>query len=171
MSVRTPGFIAVVLALVALPGGAALAADQSVDVQDNAFVPPTVTIAPGDSVTWTQSGSNPHSVTAEDDSFDSHPNCPPVCMDSGDEFSHMFDEPGEYGYFCKIHGAPGEGMSGTVIVQAADPPNDPPPDQLDDDSAAHDDEALPRTGGGALAVVGVLVFAAGVFAFRRRGKD
>lgn len=108
-------------------------------MRDNSFVPATVTVTAGDTVTWTQSGANPHSVTADDGSFDSHPNCLPACMSQGDTFSHTFEEPGEFGYHCKVHGAPGEGMAGTVVVEAAgDQPEEEPeqePDTTDEPAA------------------------------------
>lgn len=72
-------------------------------------------------MTWTQTGSLPHSVTADDGSFDSHPDCASGdCMQNGDTFSQSFSEPGEYAYYCRVHGGPGGvGMSGTVVVTAA----------------------------------------------------
>ena len=128
---RTPGTVVMVACAVVLGAGAAGAQDAGVDVQDNSFAPDTVTVTPGDTVTWTQSGSNPHSVTADDGSFDSSENCPPVCMRNGDSFEHTFDEAGEFGYHCKIHGSPGQGMSGTVVVEAAGEPGDDQPDSND----------------------------------------
>ena len=146
MAVRVRGLVGIVAATAVLSSGVAVAQDHGVDVQDNDFAPATVTITAGDRVTWTQSGSNPHSVTADDDSFDSHPNCPPVCMGNGDEYSQTFEQPGEYGYYCKIHGAPGGGMSGTVVVQAsgdgkdpADEPDEPDREQDDADGGSADE--------------------------------
>lgn len=100
----------------------------SVDVQDNQFVEPDIVVTAGDTVQWTQSGSNPHSVTADDGSFDSHPDCNSFgdaaggnCMSNGDTYSQTFESEGEIAYYCKIHGAPGgQGMAGTIVVQTAD---------------------------------------------------
>jgi hypothetical protein len=62
-------------------------------------------------VVWTQEGQLPHTVTADDGSFDSGE------MGQGDTYSRTFQQPGSYPYYCTFHGAPGgEGMSGTVIV-------------------------------------------------------
>ena len=90
-----------------------------VSIEDNEFVNATVTIAAGGTVTWLHDGSNPHTVTADDEEFDSSPSCganplPLVsdCLEAGDSFSWTFDEPGSYTYHCKVHG----GMTGTVIV-------------------------------------------------------
>lgn len=110
--------VVLLFAVVAAP---AYGADHPVDVQDNEFVPAEIEVTEGDRVVWTQSGSNPHSVTSDDgEEFDSHPNCFPMCMQQGQSFEHTFDDPGEYPYYCRVHGGPGgSGMSGVVTVQAA----------------------------------------------------
>ena len=92
-----------------------------VSIEDDEFVNATVTIAAGGTVTWTHNGDNPHTVTADDGSFDSSPDCgsdipllPPAgCMENGETFSWTFMEPGTYTYHCKVH----DGMTGTVVVQ------------------------------------------------------
>lgn len=100
--------------------GAAAQEGGAVDVVDVAFEPANLTVEAGTTVTWTQTGSLPHTVTADDGSFDSHPDCPGDCMGAGDTFSMTFDTPGEIPYFCKIHGGPGGvGMAGVITVQAA----------------------------------------------------
>lgn len=81
------------------------------DVADNSFPDGTFTIRAGDTVVWTHRGSNLHSVTSPG-SFDSHPNCPPVCMLAGQTFSHTFDTAGTFEYVCKIHAS----MTGTITV-------------------------------------------------------
>lgn len=40
-------------------------ASTAVSIVDNAFNPPTVSIAPGNSVTWTNNGNNQHTVTSK----------------------------------------------------------------------------------------------------------
>lgn len=97
-----------------------------IDVQDNAFAPADLTIQVGDTVRWTQSGANPHTVTDADGSFDSHPDCQTFldaqlgdCMASGDTFEHTFASVDEVTYFCRLHGdAAGSGMAGTLSVLA-----------------------------------------------------
>jgi LPXTG-motif cell wall-anchored protein len=103
-----------------LSAGPALAA--SVSVADFRFAPGTVTIQTGQSVTWTSSGPSPHTVTADDSSFDSGN------LNPGQSFSHTFAVAGTYHYHCQYHVA--QGMVGTVIVQAATttpPPSSSPP--------------------------------------------
>jgi plastocyanin len=94
-------------------------ASSAVEIQDNRYVAPTITITAGDTVTWTETGVGTHSVTADDGSFDSSPACPTSCLGNGSTFSHTFGTPGTYRYYCHIHGGPGGvGMSGVVTVVA-----------------------------------------------------
>jgi plastocyanin len=94
-------------------------ATADVSIEGSQFVPSDVTISVGGTVTWTHNdGSTAHTVTADDGSFDSSPNCsPPLtaigdCMTAGDTFSATFATAGEYTYHCKVHSS----MSGTVRV-------------------------------------------------------
>ncbi len=115
---------AAIVAALTLPGSTANAATQNVTVSDTlAFIDATsstgtTTITAGDTVHWTWTGSLPHSVTADDGSFDS-------AVHSGGSFpfDQPFNTPGSYAYHCQIHGgAGGVGMSGTIVVQAAATP-------------------------------------------------
>jgi plastocyanin len=84
-------------------------------------------------VTWQwETGSvRPHNVEDDKGTFNSHPGC-------GDEgfyglgtgfascgftaataFTQTFRKPGTYRYHCAIHGGPGQGMAGIVVVKAA----------------------------------------------------
>lgn len=110
-------------ALLLLTSPAAAQSTVEVDIQDSNFAPADVTVEVGDTVMWTQTGMLPHSVTADDGAFDSSPDCAggSECMVEGDTFSFTFDEPGEYAYYCRVHGGPGGvGMAGVVTVTAAD---------------------------------------------------
>jgi plastocyanin len=90
----------------------------TVDVVDSAFEPAEVTIKVGETVVRMQRGGLPHSVTADDGSFDSHPNCPPACMSPGQQYPRTFTQPGTFRYYCKVHGGPGgSGMAGVVTVE------------------------------------------------------
>ena len=74
-----------------------------------AFTPPSVTIAAGETLQWVFQDANPHTVTADDDSFTS----PKGGLANGKTYSHAFDKPGTYRYHCFIHPQ----MLGTVVVQ------------------------------------------------------
>lgn len=91
----------------------AQATQAQVSAVDNEFLPRTITINAGDTVVWTNNGQLPHTVTADDGSFDSG------LFFSGQTFSLTFDTPGTFPYHCTLHGAPGGvGMAGVVVVQA-----------------------------------------------------
>ena len=80
----------------------------------------TTTITAGDMVLWTWDGAIPHSVTADDASFDSNP---PNGSQSSGTFSRTFSTPGTYKYYCRIHSTPGgTAMNGTIVVQAVATP-------------------------------------------------
>jgi plastocyanin len=92
-----------------------------VTVADNEFRPPEITVVMGTEVVWTSSGAAPHSVTADDGSFDSHPECtgtdPSKCLGMGQAFRRTFATPGRFLYHCRVHGdVAGAGMSGVVVV-------------------------------------------------------
>lgn len=92
------------------------------EVVDTAFKPLELTVDAGTTVKWTQTGRQPHSVTAADDAYDSNPTCSPLrsdeCLGEGDVFTHTFEEPGTYLYYCRVHGLPdGTGMVARIIVK------------------------------------------------------
>jgi plastocyanin len=93
---------------------------RTVDVIDNAYVPPELKVTVGTEVIWTYVGPDaPHSVTATDRSFDSHPDCSAsrldACMSTvGEAFRFTFTTAGRFTYSCKIHG---ELMSGAIIIE------------------------------------------------------
>lgn len=121
-TLRTPILVAVAFCVAPVLARA----DQTVNVGPSlSFSPKTVTVAPGEIVTWTWLGS-PHSSTSDATSgpevWDSG------LLSTGATFSHTFSTPGSYPYHCVIHGAVGGiGMSGTVIVAAATPTPSPTP--------------------------------------------
>lgn len=91
--------------------GSGSGSDVMVSVIDMKFDDDTLTVKAGTTVTWTNNGDLPHTVTADDGSFDS------ATLASGGSFSFTFTQPGTYLYYCKLHGGPGRvGMSGAVIV-------------------------------------------------------
>jgi plastocyanin len=96
-------------------------AEVEISVVDFAFEPGTVSVPAGATVTWTNTGSRPHTVTADDGSFDSGR------LDPGEQFSQTFDQPGTFTYHCGFHPE----MQGTVDV--AEP----------QEQAAASDEATP----------------------------
>lgn len=99
-------------------------ASATVSAVDNRFVPQELQIDPGDSVTWTNDGRSPHTVTSEDGAFDSGQ------MSTGGTFTKNFPKEGTFYYFCRLHGASGQvGMWGVVTVGDPSPPVDPGTDK------------------------------------------
>jgi hypothetical protein len=79
-------------------------------MEDNFFDPANITVEPGTTVTWVQSGNNPHTTTSYDGLWDSGM----IEGGSGGTFSFTFEEPGTYDYFCIPHES--LGMIGSVTV-------------------------------------------------------
>ena len=110
------------VALLAALSGAALMIDASprearaqgradVAIVDVAYQPGSIKVQAGDTVTWTNTGTTPHTVTADDGSVDSGPLAP------GASFSQVFPAAGLFTYHCTIHPQ----MTGAVtITQAPD---------------------------------------------------
>lgn len=111
---------AALFAMTLAPSPAGGAQEADVIVSDNFFQPKTLTVQAGSTVLWEQQGDLPHNVTADDDSWSSHPVCSPfapgTCMQNGDTYSRAFPETGTFGYYCTLHGTPGNGMAGTIRV-------------------------------------------------------
>lgn len=81
-----------------------------------AFSPADVTIEPGTTVRWVNDVSVFHTITP-----DGHTEWSRATVNTaGDEFTHTFDTEGDFPYYCEPHGGPnGQGMSGSITVQAA----------------------------------------------------
>ena len=79
-----------------------------VEIKSYSFSPLTITIKSGDSITWTNLDSAPHTVTSDSGSeLDSE------SFSNGNSYSHTFTTAGTYEYYCNIHTS----MKGTVIVE------------------------------------------------------
>ena len=89
------------------PRGAS-AATIPVEIHGLFYHPKSVIALVGDTVTWQNGSAQPHSVTADDDSFDSG------LFDPGEGFEHLFTEQGRFDYYCTIH----RFMTGEVDVFA-----------------------------------------------------
>lgn len=80
----------------------------SITISQMRFDAPTVTVKAGGTVTWVNQEGAPHTVTATDGSFASPQ------LTAGDSFSHTFDQPGTYTYYCEVHPM----MKATIVVEA-----------------------------------------------------
>jgi len=79
-----------------------------VSMKDIKFNPGTLTIKPGQTVTWTNDDSVGHDVTGDD--FQSGD---PGGIDGGGTYSHEFKKAGTFNYVCSVH----PGMKGTIKVK------------------------------------------------------
>ena len=68
----------------------------------------------GPEVLWENRGRNDHNVLPVDETEDWGAQTEDFVP--GDEYARVFDTPGEYPYYCSIHGTTDVGMIGTVIV-------------------------------------------------------
>jgi LPXTG-motif cell wall-anchored protein len=82
------------------------AASTAVTIVDFKFKPDPIKIGVGDTITWTNEDSAPHTATANNGSFDTH------TLKKGQSGSHKFTQNATVRYTCIIH----PNMKGTVIV-------------------------------------------------------
>ncbi|WP_407543445.1 cupredoxin domain-containing protein (plasmid) [Deinococcus radiomollis] len=83
------------------------ALQQTVKIGDDFFMPSSLSVAAGTTVTWTHTGKVTHNILSVDlpgiRSADLHP---------GESYSYTFKTPGTFTYYCSYH----EGMSATITV-------------------------------------------------------
>jgi plastocyanin len=91
------------------PPPPAPAETAQVVIDNFAFSPREITVAPGTRVTWVNHDDVPHTATSsvKPRAFDSG------ALDTDDTFSFVFKAPGTYDYFCAVH----PHMTGKVIVK------------------------------------------------------
>jgi plastocyanin len=94
----------------AVQAGAQAAAIQ---IDNFHYTPPSLVVAPGTTVTWTNADDSPHTVREKDGKFKS------AALDTDDTFSQTFTASGEYEYFCSIHPY----MTGKIVVKPAGSPS------------------------------------------------
>jgi plastocyanin len=151
---------------VASAWGATSGSNREVEMRDNVFAPRIVRVAVGATIRWTNEGRSPHNVTADDGAFAS-PDLAP-----GDVFEETFSSEGAFPYFCSIHGAPGVGMSGLVLVGDAPipgaastvgPGHETPPSLPGDEVRVPQDEPTIQAAVDAAEPGGIVVISPGVY--------
>jgi amicyanin len=80
---------------------------HNIEISNFAFSPASLAIKTGDSVTWTNGDSVPHTVTS-----DSGTELSSSHLNNGQTYSHTFTAAGTYNYHCSIHPM----MKGTITV-------------------------------------------------------
>lgn len=109
--------LAAVLAIMLVPVSLspAFAADVAVTIvsgasskSTDAFSPSPVTANVGDTVTWTNKDTSPHTITSgtdgkADGKFNSSPNTSPPFINPQQTYKVTFNATGDYPYFCELH--------------------------------------------------------------------
>ena len=85
-----------------------------IQVKDNFYEPKVFTVDPGTKVTFKNVGNNAHNVVpVQDGAF---PAITTGNLDPGMSASITAPAPGEYRFYCSIHGSPNKGQRGAMIV-------------------------------------------------------
>lgn len=130
-AVSTPDLVTDLSPEVVPPSGSAV----KVIAIDNIFRPETVEVRVGDDVVWENRGMNEHNILSIEGPAPGSPvgESEPIGwfrddedrltwgvttadFQPGDQFTYRFSEPGEYRYYCAIHGTATVGMVGVVVV-------------------------------------------------------
>ncbi len=85
----------------------AFAADHAVSIKGMKFNPPTLEVAAGDTITFTNEDGAPHTATALDGSFDTGR------LGKGDKAQVKISAAGTFDYKCNIHPS----MKGSVTAK------------------------------------------------------
>ncbi|HEX4479623.1 MAG TPA: plastocyanin/azurin family copper-binding protein [Rudaea sp.] len=116
-------FALVLLLCVIAPFANATSVIVNVGGSSLSFTPQTATIDPGDTVTFINRGGV-HNAVADDGSFRCAQGCDGDGHNGNGNASNAnwtatvtFNHSGTFGYFCEIHGAPGQDMFGTIVVR------------------------------------------------------
>jgi plastocyanin len=104
---RAAAAVLAVAASLGAAAGGATAATVPVHIEFQAFNPSSLDVLPGETVEWSNVSNRRHTVTADDESFDSGD------VFGGDRFRWKFDTVGSFGYHCRVHA----GMTGEVDVR------------------------------------------------------
>jgi plastocyanin len=88
-------------------GSAPAGGGSTVEIMNFMFMPGSLTVPVGTTVTWKFDDSTDHTVSADDNSFASSP------MANGQTFTHAFSTAGTVAYHCSIHPF----MKATIIVK------------------------------------------------------
>ena len=92
-------------------GTASTAGGPAVETFDFGFKPDNDVVQAGTTVKWTNTGKLIHTVKQLPDSREKFFS---KALDPGASYSHRFDKPGRYPYFCTLHPTR---MKGTITVR------------------------------------------------------
>lgn len=92
---------------------------EAVAISGFAFSPARLAVEAGTTVTWTNDDGVPHTVTSTDGPGTSSTTTSSFgsgTLQSGESFSHAFEEPGTYYFACTLHSEQ-ESMHAEVVVR------------------------------------------------------
>lgn len=123
--------VCLLIAGTACSGGSAATTGDVEMTPAQEFEPQTITVTVGHQVTWDNASTEQHTVTAEEGSLPggadyfasggavseaaAKEDLSAGFVGPGEEYSHTFDTPGTYRYYCIPH--EDAGMTGTVVVE------------------------------------------------------
>ncbi|MFA5862607.1 MAG: plastocyanin/azurin family copper-binding protein [Candidatus Thermoplasmatota archaeon] len=122
-------WLAIVIAVVPLAGcaspGPEALNEGTVDMKDIKFIPDTMTVVVGGTVTWINSEDLNHTVTPNDKALwgtDGSGDAEAQWLPIGASWSWTFTQAGTYKYYCLPHAMKGDdgeytGMIGTITVK------------------------------------------------------
>ena len=82
-------------------------APPGVRIESFAFTPADIRVKAGTAVEWVNRDEEPHTVTSDDDAFQSR------ALETGERFAFTFARKGRFSYHCALHPQ----MTGTVVVE------------------------------------------------------
>ena len=89
-------------------------AEVKVQARDNVFVKPYIEVKAGTTVTFTNRGRNQHNVIAvPEGTFET---IEADSLEPGSSQDITFTAPGDYPYYCSLHGTTTKGMVGAIRV-------------------------------------------------------
>jgi plastocyanin len=97
----------IVAAMLCLAAPASAQNANTVVMKNFEFLPMSLTVPAGTTVTWKNLDGEPHTVVSDAGLYRS------AALDQNDTFSFRFEKPGTYKYTCSIHPK----MVGTIVVQ------------------------------------------------------
>jgi plastocyanin len=81
---------------------------NKIEIKDFSFNPQTLTVKPGETVTWINRDEEPHTVVSVEKKFKKS-----TALDTDQTFTITAGAPGTYTYFCSVHPK----MTGTIVVE------------------------------------------------------
>lgn len=89
------------------------AAPAVIKIDNFTFMPASLTVPVGTTVTWVNEDDIPHAIAEKNRTFKSK------TLDTDDKFTYTFSTPGSFDYFCSLH----PHMVGRIVVQPGTPPS------------------------------------------------